>query len=183
MTLDFGRTDTVKVQEKLLAGSTELLSEYGITLISGQNLTRGAPLGRITASGKYTEWDPNVSDGSETLAAILAEDVDASSGDEKGVADHKRLGGFAGLLPVIEVFFPPGPGLADEGDRDVGSLGIGERVERPSDVDEGFGDGFLCHVRCSFRARPRWNGPGRPLWPFCGNAGHGWNARYHVLLF
>ena len=85
MTLDFGRTDTVKTQDQLLAGSTELLSEYGIVLISGQNLTRGAPLGRITTSGKYTEWDPNASDGSQNFAAVLAEDVDASSGDEKGV--------------------------------------------------------------------------------------------------
>jgi len=86
MTLDFGRTDTVKTQDELLAGSSELLAEYGITLVSGQNLTRGAPLGRITTSGKYTQYNPNASDGSQTFVALLAEDVDASSGDEKGVA-------------------------------------------------------------------------------------------------
>lgn len=85
MTLDFGRTDTVKTQDNLIAGDMPK-SEVGVTIVSGQSLVRGAPLGRVTASGKYTEWDPNASDGSQTFKAILAEDVDASSADEKGLA-------------------------------------------------------------------------------------------------
>jgi hypothetical protein len=85
MTLDFGRTDIVESQDNLLGGSKQLV-EQGITLISGQNLSRGAPLGRITASGKLTLMNPAGGDGSQTLFAILAEDVDASAGDEKGVA-------------------------------------------------------------------------------------------------
>ena len=98
MALDFGRTDTVKTQEKLLAGSSELLSEYGITLVSGQNLTRGAPLGRITTTGKYTEWDPNASDGSQNFVSVLAEDVDASSADEKGVAYMSGRFWYSGMI-------------------------------------------------------------------------------------
>lgn len=96
MTLDFGRTDTVQTQDELLGGSTQLV-EQGITLLSGENLSRGAPLGRITASGKVAELDPNASDGSETLFAILAEDVDASSGDEKGVAYVKGHFWYSGI--------------------------------------------------------------------------------------
>lgn len=84
MTQDFGRTDTVETQDNLIAGPTPRFQ--GVTIVSGQNLSRGAPLGRITASGKYTEWDPNAGDGSETFVAILAEAVDASSGDEPGAA-------------------------------------------------------------------------------------------------
>jgi hypothetical protein len=51
------------------------------TLITGQNLKRGAPLGRITASGKFTLSDPAAVDGSEVPIAVLAEDTDASSAD------------------------------------------------------------------------------------------------------
>ncbi|MBW1998616.1 MAG: head decoration protein [Deltaproteobacteria bacterium] len=85
MTLDFGRTDTVHTQDNLIAGPMPR-SEVGIVLASGENLSRGAPLGRVTATGKYKEWDPNASDGTQNFRAILAEDCDASGGDENCVA-------------------------------------------------------------------------------------------------
>lgn len=52
-----------------------------VTIISGQNLTIGTVLGKITASGKYTQYAPGASNGSQTIAAILLEDSDASDGD------------------------------------------------------------------------------------------------------
>ena len=51
------------------------------TLLSGENVTRGAVLGIVTASGKYRLSASGAVDGSEVPDAIAAEDADASSGD------------------------------------------------------------------------------------------------------
>jgi hypothetical protein len=56
-----------------------------VTIASGQNLGRGALLGKITASGKYVLSLAAAADGSEVASAILAEDVDASGGDKPGI--------------------------------------------------------------------------------------------------
>lgn len=56
-----------------------------VTIVSGQNLKRGAVLGVITASGKYTLSASAAVDGSEDPVAILAEDCDASGGDKTAV--------------------------------------------------------------------------------------------------
>lgn len=65
----------------LIAGEDDPMTRQ-ITLISGQNLVRGAVLGKITASGKYTLSLSASSDGSQTPAVILAEACDASGGDK-----------------------------------------------------------------------------------------------------
>ena len=59
------------------------LSRENVTLLSGQNLKAGAVLGKITASGKYKEFNPDAGDGAETAAAILLIDSDASAGDKQ----------------------------------------------------------------------------------------------------
>ncbi len=69
----------------LIVGTDDLQTRQ-ITLISGQNLARGAVLGKITASGKYTLSLSASSDGSQTPAVILAEATDASGGDKVTVA-------------------------------------------------------------------------------------------------
>lgn len=53
------------------------------TLVSGQNVAKYAPLGRVTATGKLKIWNPAGSDGSEVAVRIAAEAVDATSGDVK----------------------------------------------------------------------------------------------------
>lgn len=58
---------------------------WDVTLASGQNLTRGALLGKITSGGKYTLSLSAASDGSQTPDAILAEDCDASGGDKQAI--------------------------------------------------------------------------------------------------
>lgn len=58
------------------------LSRDAATLIAGQNLLDGAVLGKITASGKYTQFDPAAGDGSQVAAAILFGDKDASAADQ-----------------------------------------------------------------------------------------------------
>ena len=55
--------------DKLIAGDMPLRSRP-ITLISGENLTRGAVLGKITSGGKYNLSLSAAGDGSETPDAI-----------------------------------------------------------------------------------------------------------------
>jgi hypothetical protein len=67
--------------DQLIAGDLKNVTWAPITLISGQNLLRGAVLGQITASGKYTLSASAAVDGSQTPNAILADDCNASTGD------------------------------------------------------------------------------------------------------
>lgn len=75
--------------KEIFAGIHPPMEVTDIVIASGQNLKRGACLGKITAAGnpdlgKYKLWDTNSTDGSEVLVGILGCDVDATSGDEKG---------------------------------------------------------------------------------------------------
>ena len=66
--------------DTLFAGDYPRITQT-VTLISGQNLVRGAVLGQITASGKYTLSLSAAADGSQTPAAVLADDCNAASAD------------------------------------------------------------------------------------------------------
>ncbi len=56
------------------------------TIKSGSgNLAKGTLLGIVTATGKYTYWDPNAEDGSQNIAGVLGDPVDATSEDVKGL--------------------------------------------------------------------------------------------------
>lgn len=58
------------------------LSREAIVIVSGSGkLLAGTVLGKITASGKYKPYDNDNADGSQTAAAILVYDVDATSAD------------------------------------------------------------------------------------------------------
>lgn len=57
-----------------------------VVIITGGNYKAGTVLAKVTASGKYTEHDPDGSGGIETAAGVLGYDVDASSADHTGVA-------------------------------------------------------------------------------------------------
>lgn len=84
MPASFGTT-TAPI-DALIAGNAHLLVHQEITLISGQNLLRGAVLGKITASGKYNLSLSAAGDGSQTPFAVLAEDCNAAAGDKTTVA-------------------------------------------------------------------------------------------------
>ncbi len=79
------RTD-VYTPDRLIADDADALIGKGVTLITGQNLQRGAVLGRITASGKYTLALSAAADGSQVPSVILAQDCDATAGDTPAVA-------------------------------------------------------------------------------------------------
>lgn len=65
----------------LLVSDVPVIVRY-ITLVSGQNLQRGAVLGNITTGDKYTLSLSASSDGSQTPDLVLAIDCDASGGDK-----------------------------------------------------------------------------------------------------
>ena len=67
----------------------ELWPEFGycrevVTVVSGQNLSMGEVVSVITASGKYTSYDPDGADGSQTAVGSTCEAIDASSADATG---------------------------------------------------------------------------------------------------
>lgn len=76
--------ETTYELDNLLGDTFPIQTDTG-TIISGQNLTRGAVLGKITASGKLKAVDDAAVDGSQTPYAVLAVDTDASGGDKTAV--------------------------------------------------------------------------------------------------
>lgn len=81
----FGTEGTL-AHDALIAGNAHLLVARKVTIAAGQNLVRGAVLGKVTATGKYVLSLPDATDGSETPDLILAEDCDASAGDKTVLA-------------------------------------------------------------------------------------------------
>lgn len=83
-------------ENSLFAGDLDAI-ERAVTILTGQNLTRGSVLGRVTASGKYVLSLSASADGSQTPRAILAHDVDATAADkgavvyEAGTFDENKL--------------------------------------------------------------------------------------------
>jgi hypothetical protein len=79
---NYGQSTSTFAHDNLVAGSKDQVTQSA-TLVSGTvALTRGALLGQITATGKYTVFAAGAADGSEDPSAILAETTDASGGDK-----------------------------------------------------------------------------------------------------
>jgi len=83
--------------DKLLAGNSDLLVSRKVTIITGQNILRGAVLGKITASGKYNLSLSGAADGSQTPDLVLAEDCNASAADTPAMAYARGDFATAGL--------------------------------------------------------------------------------------
>lgn len=64
----------------LLAGHLQAV-HAPVTILSGQNLVRGAVVGRITASGKYRLSIAASDDGSQTPVGVMAVDCHADGAD------------------------------------------------------------------------------------------------------
>ncbi|MFL1405381.1 head decoration protein [Marinobacter sp. M1N3S26] len=81
MSDQIARSSTESYQpDSLIIGG---LADFGRgTLASGQDLTRGAILGRVTASGELTLSVETATDGSEEPVGALCHDTDASGGAE-----------------------------------------------------------------------------------------------------
>lgn len=92
-------TDGTYQPDALIAGNAALLVGRKVTLLAGQNLARGAVLGKVTASGKYVLSASGASDGSQTPDLILAEPCDATAAD-KPVLAYARGDFAAGALTL-----------------------------------------------------------------------------------
>jgi len=78
--------------DNLIAGDFPRVGEE-VTILTGNNLTRGTVLGKVTASGKCVACDSTAVDGSEDPYAVLLQDTDASAADK--VAPAALSGEFA----------------------------------------------------------------------------------------
>lgn len=63
-----------------ITGSDPVITTAG-TVTSGQNLAQYAPLGQVTATGKFVIWNPAGVDGSEKAVRIAPMAIDASGAD------------------------------------------------------------------------------------------------------
>lgn len=78
-------TEGTLSHDKLIAGNAHLLVSRKITIKSGQNVVRGAVLGK-DGDGKYLLSLSASNDGSQTPDLVLAEDCNASAGDKTAIA-------------------------------------------------------------------------------------------------
>lgn len=88
------KTEGTHIGDVLLYEAPEFYSREAVTIASGADLTAGAVLGKITASGKYALSAPGASDGSQTPVAVLLVDAAAASADVAGalvVARHATV--------------------------------------------------------------------------------------------
>ncbi len=67
--------------EQWNAGNEQQLTTAG-TVASGQNVDKYTPLGQVTATGEFVEWDPAANDGSEVATRIAPMAIDATTGAE-----------------------------------------------------------------------------------------------------
>jgi len=79
------QNEAIHKNEGNLSEGNRTISREEITVVSGQNLGAMFVVGKITASGKYKEYDNALADGSQAAAGVLIGAVDATSGDKKGV--------------------------------------------------------------------------------------------------
>jgi len=75
--------------DNLIAGEFPRVTRI-VTVTGAALLSRGAVLGQIDADGRFQLSDTSLTNGAENPEAILAEDVDATSGD---VQAHVYLAG------------------------------------------------------------------------------------------
>ena len=78
-------TEGQRAGEFIVSESNGTRSRETVTVITGQNLKAGAVVGKITASGKYTELDTAAATGEEAAAAILYGNCDATDADKTAV--------------------------------------------------------------------------------------------------
>lgn len=67
------------LSRELSAGDFPIVMDTGV-IAAGQQLSRGAVLGQVTASGEYLLCKAAAEDGSQAPTAILDQDVDATDG-------------------------------------------------------------------------------------------------------
>ncbi len=91
-------TETRHTGGFMLSEANGTRSRDTVTIVSGQNLKAGMVLGKITASGKYKEFNTGSADGSQTAVAVLYADCNASAADTPAVVISRDAEVTAGEL-------------------------------------------------------------------------------------
>lgn len=78
------KTEGNRIGDILLFEEDKFYSRQKVTIAMSADLTVGAVLGEITASGKYILSAPGAADGSETPVAVLITDAAAGAADVAG---------------------------------------------------------------------------------------------------
>lgn len=65
--------------EQWNAGSEEQITTTGM-VAAGQSLAKYTPMGQVTASGEFVEWNPAANDGSEVAVRIAPMAIDTTGG-------------------------------------------------------------------------------------------------------
>lgn len=78
------KTEGNRIGDILLFEEDKFYSRQEVTIAMSADLTVGAVLGKITASGKYILSAPGAADGSETPVAVLITDAAAAAADVTG---------------------------------------------------------------------------------------------------
>jgi hypothetical protein len=99
--------DEILTRDNLLAGAEFPTVKSTGTLLTGQNLKRGAVIGVITASGKLKLCDKTAVDGSQTAVHVLAVDCDSSAADAPAIVYE------TGIFNQNALIFAAGTVLAD----------------------------------------------------------------------
>ncbi len=87
-------TEGNRMGDVILFEEDQFYSREEVTIAAGADLTVGAVLGKVTASGKYILSAPAAVDGSETPVAVLITDAAAAAADVTGalvIARHARV--------------------------------------------------------------------------------------------
>jgi hypothetical protein len=102
-----GMTESTMTPDNLIAGATQLVSE-SVTLLSGENRSRGALLGKITLGGVTETHAGNTGTGAMTIDATTPLLADAQTGVYKAVCIAA-----ASNSGTFRVFDPKGNALGD----------------------------------------------------------------------
>ncbi len=76
-------TEPKNLADLLKYEAPNLYSREAATIAAGQNLPLGTVLGRNAADGKHRGLDPAATDGTETPIGVLANAIDATSGERR----------------------------------------------------------------------------------------------------
>ena len=86
-------TEQITYGDWLIMEGAKRYSRDEVTLLAGKKYISGEILGIVTASAKHTSYNQDGADGTETAAAVLMNNVDATDADQPGVviARHAQV--------------------------------------------------------------------------------------------
>lgn len=114
-------TETKHAGEHVISLAQGDRSQEVVTVQAGQVLDVGHVVGKVTAGGQLTEWDPGNVDGSEVVVGVMFDAVDATGGDKPGVMTARDAELDAALLAYFTGADATAKAAAKEG---LAALGI-----------------------------------------------------------